>query len=287
MNELKKKEIRKAIHITVGSFIGSIGVLWFLNPIGLYSGGVTGIAQLIINLLNKYSSINMNLGLLVFVMNIPIIIFGLFKMTKKFVYYSVFSIALQSLFLGLIPVVILVENDFLTNAIIGGTLLGIGAGIALKVGGSLGGVDIIFQYIAFNSKFTMGTLGIMLNGVIVTLSGIFFSWPIAIYTIIRVLMTNLVVDKVHTSYNYIKLEVITEHGKDVARVLVDKTKHGVTVTSGKGAFSDNDKTILHTIISSYELNRVVSLIRLIDNDAFISVSTVEKVVGNFTKIIID
>ncbi|MFK5883423.1 MAG: YitT family protein [Candidatus Izemoplasma sp.] len=287
MSKELKKEIKKTVFITLGSLIGSIGVLWFLNPIGLYSGGLTGIAQLVINVLNHFFDISTNLGLLVFVLNIPIMIFGYMKMTRKFIYYSIFSIIIQSLFLGLIPVEIVIENDFITNAIIGGILLGIGAGLTLRVGGSMGGTDIIFQYIALNTNLTVGNLGLLLNGVIVSLSGFLFNWPIAIYTIIRVMMTNLVIDKVHTSYNYIKLEVITEHGKDVSEILVRKTRHGITVSSGKGAYSNNDKAILHTIISSYELNRIVSLIRHIDPNAFISVSTVKKVVGNFTKIIID
>lgn len=282
-----KKEVKKTVFISLGSLIGSVGVLWFLNPIGLYSGGLTGIAQLTINVLDKFFDFKINLGLFVFILNIPVMIFGYIKMTRKFIYYSIYSIILQSLFLGLIPVVIFVEGDFLTNAIIGGIMLGVGAGLALRVGGSMGGTDIIFQYVAFKTNLTIGNLGLVLNGIIVTLSGFLFNWPVAIYTIIRVIMTNLVIDKVHTSYNFIKLEVITEHGKEVSEILVRKTRHGVTVSSGKGAYSNNDKAILHTIISSYELNRIVLLIKQIDQDAFISVSTVKKVVGNFTKIIID
>ena len=68
---------------------------------------------------------------------------------------------------------------------------------------------------------------------------------------------------------------------------MDRTNHGVTVTNGKGAYSKKEKDILHTIISSYELNKFVVMIKEIDDAAFISVSTVKKVVGNFTKIIID
>jgi len=285
--KLIKREYKKIIVIAIGSLIYAIGVVWFLDPASLYSGGLAGITQLIVNVSNKYFGFSINLGLLIFILNIPIIIFGYLKMTKKFIYYSIYSVVLQSLFIGLFPVHVLLENDLLSNALVGGILLGIGTGLNLRVGGSAGGVDIIFQYISFKSNITMGTLGMLLNGIIIAIAGALFGWPIAIYTIIRVILTSLVIDKVHTSYNYIKIEVITEQGEAIADLLVSKTNHGVTITKGTGAYSHKDKDILHTIISSYELNKFIMLIRAIDKEAFISVSTVKKVVGNFTKIFID
>ncbi len=285
--EFFKKEYKKILVIALGSLIYSIGIIWFLNPAGLYSGGLSGIAQLTLNGMIKFAGVTMNLGLLLFIFNIPVIIFGFFKMTKKFIYYSIYSIVLQSLFIGLIPINILLENDLLSNALVGGILIGIGAGLNFRVGASSGGLDIVFQYVAFKKSITVGTLGIILNMLIVSIAGFAFGWTIAIYTVIRIILTSLVVDKVHTSYNYIKLEVITEKGEEIANLLVFRTKHGVTVSKGKGAYSHHEKDILHTIISSYEYNKFILLIREIDKDAFISVSTVKKVVGNFTKIFID
>ena len=141
-----KREYKKILIIALGSLIYAIGIVWFLNPSGLYSGGLTGVSQLITNTTDKYLGISLNLGLLLFILNIPIIIFGYLKMTKKFIYYSMYSVLLQSLFIGLFPIHILLENDLLSNALVGGILLGIGTGLNLRVGGSAGGVDIIFQY---------------------------------------------------------------------------------------------------------------------------------------------
>ncbi|MCK5762261.1 MAG: YitT family protein [Candidatus Izimaplasma sp.] len=282
-----KKEYKKILVIAVGSLIYAVGIVWFLNPSGVYSGGITGTAQLITNICDRFLGGSINLGLLIFLLNVPIVIFGFVKMTRKFIYYSLYSVLLQSLFIGLFPVNILLQNDLLSNALVGGILIGIGTGLNLRVGGSAGGVDIIFQYISFKRNITMGSLGMILNVFIISIAGFVFGWPIAIYTIIRVIITSLVIDKVHTSYNYIKIEVITEHGVEIADLLVSRTIHGVTISKGKGAYSHHEKDILHTIISSYELNKFIMLIRAIDKEAFISVSTVKKVVGNFTKIYID
>ena len=287
MKHFLKHEFKKIFFIALGSLITSIGVLWFLNPAGLYTGGLTGITQLLINIVFDISGTTLNLGLLVFIFNVPILIFGMFKMNKKFVYYSIYAIILQSLLLGLLPVSVVLKDDILSNALVGGTLVGVGVGMSFRVGGSGGGFDVIFQYIAFKKNIPVGTQSFSVNLIIIGIAGAIFSWPIAVYTIIRVLISNLVIDKVHTSYNFIKIEVITEKGEEIAHLLVEKTKHGVTVTSGKGAYSNKNKDILHTIISSYELNKFVVMIKKIDESAFISVSTVKKVVGNFTKIVID
>lgn len=287
MKKFLKHEAKKVISIAVGSLITSIGVVWFLNPAGLYTGGLTGVVQLLINIVYKINGTTLNLGLLVFIFNIPILTYGVIKMNRKFVYYSIYSIVLQSLFLGLIPVTIILENDVLSNALVGGILVGVGVGMSFRVGGSSGGFDIIFQNIALKKNIPIGTQSFSVNMIIIGAAGAVFSWTIAVYTIIRVLITNLVIDKIHTSYNYIKIEVITEKGDEIAHLLVTKTKHGVTVTSGKGAYSNKKKDILHTIISSYELNKFVVMIKEIDETAFISISTVKKVVGNFTKIVID
>ena len=287
MKKFLRHESKKIIFIAIGSLITSVGVVWFLNPAGLYTGGLTGVSQLLINIIFKYSENTLNLGFLVFILNIPILIFGMLKMNRKFIYYSVYAVIMQSLFLGLIPVSIILEDDILSNALVGGILVGVGVGMSFRVGGSSGGFDIIFQHIALRKNIPVGTQSFSVNLLIIGIAGAIFSWTTAVYTIIRVLITNLVIDKIHTSYNYIKIEVVTEKGAEIAQLLVEKTKHGVTVTSGKGAYSKKDKDILHTIISSYELNRIVVMIKKIDDEAFISVSTVKKVVGNFTKIVID
>ena len=134
----------------------------------------------------------------------------------------------------------MLEDDILSNALVGGILVGVGVGISFRVGGSSGGFDVIFQYIAFNKNIPVGTQSFSVNLVIIAIAGAIFSWPIAVYTIIRVLISNLVIDKIHTSYNFIKLEVISEKGTEISELLVAKTKHGVTVTKGKGAYSHND-----------------------------------------------
>ena len=107
-----KKEYKKIIVIAIGSLIYSIGIIWFLNPSGLYSGGLTGISQLIVNGSNEFFGLSINLGLLLFILNVPVVIFGFMKMTRKFIYYSLYSVVLQSLFLGLFPIHILLENDY-------------------------------------------------------------------------------------------------------------------------------------------------------------------------------
>ena len=83
-----KKNIKCAIMVTISTIIYCLGVMWFLEPAKLYSGGVTGIAQLISNVFGKYFDISIDIGILVFMINIPILIFGWKKVSKRFVICS-------------------------------------------------------------------------------------------------------------------------------------------------------------------------------------------------------
>ena len=287
------REVRRTIVLVFSSIIYSIGIVWFLEVDKLYSGGVSGISQLICNLFYKYANITLNLGLLVFILNVPLVILGWFCVGKKFTIYSLVSVLIQSIMLGIIPRVQITMPDgvtpldMLTNAIVGGALVGIGVGLPLRFGTSTGGLDILSQYLSFKKGLTVGMIGLCINLLITIMSGIHFGFTIAIYTMIRMIISMVFTDKIHTSYNYLNVEVITEYGEIMSETLMDKTFRGITLLKAEGAFSHHDKTIVYCIISSYELDYLVEIVKGIDNNAFVVVKPVKKIIGNFRRKVIN
>ena len=93
-----KEELRKTLIcvllVSVSTIIYCLGVMWFLDPAQLYSGGVTGIAQLISNASEKWLGERINLGFLVFILNIPIVIVGWKYVSKRFLAISSLSSSL-------------------------------------------------------------------------------------------------------------------------------------------------------------------------------------------------
>ena len=298
-----KKNIKCAVMVTISTVIYCLGVMWFLEPATLYSGGVTGIAQLISNTLNKFFNFRIDIGVLVFLMNIPILIFGWKKVSKRFVVCSVISIVLQTLLMNsILPVIDFGINtgvnpitgnvvgngngemDLILLAFIGGFVSGVGSSLALRYGTSTGGVDILAQALSFKKNISIGFVSLVVNVVVATLGAMVFGNPaVLFYTIIRIIVQSVITDKIHTAYNFLKVEIVTTKQEELAQLLLSDIGRGVTIVSAMGAYTHSEKSILEIIISSYEIHRVVDDARKIDPGVFITVSPVKRVIGNFKR----
>ena len=287
-----KKNIICVVMVTISTVIYCFGVTWFLEPANLFSGGVTGIAQLIAAVFSRLgvNFISEYLGVIVLLLNVPIVIFGWTKVSKRFAVCSVISIGIQTLLLNdVIPIIDLGINqpdtmDMLLLSFMGGFVCGVGSALALRCGTSTGGVDILAQAISFKKNISIGFMSLVVNVIIAILGAVVFGNPaIAFYTIVRIIVQSVVTDKVHTSYNFLKVEIVTTKPEEVSQLLLTDIGRGITVVNAMGAYTHTEKSILETIISSYEMHRVIDDARKIDPGVFITVSPVKRVVGNFKR----
>ena len=293
-NERKNQEIKKTIFciimVTISTIIYSLGVIWFINPAHLYSGGVTGIAQLIVNFVYKFTDYKLDLGLLVLALNIPILIYGFKAVSKRFVLCSIISILLQTIIMSNVvsPHLMIKEletiNDTMLLAFMGGFVCGLGSALALRYGTSTGGIDVLAQAIAFKGKVSIGYLSLIINVLIAITGAILYgSALVAFYTIVRIIAQSVVTDRVHTAYNFLKVEIICEKGEEVASLLMNDIQRGVTILSGKGAYTHNDKAVIDIVVSSYEVNKVIEDAKKVDSTIFVTVTPVKNLFGNFAK----
>lgn len=303
-----KKEVKRTLFcilmVSISTFIYCIGVMWFLEPAAVFSGGVTGIAQLITNVSEKWLGYKVNLGLLIFLINVPIVLFGWKKVSKIFAVCSVISIILQTVLMsgiipnfdfgintGINPITNVTigsnsnkEMDLLLLSITGGFITGLGASLALRYGTSTGGIDIIAQAISFKKNVSIGFISLIVNIVIAILGAMVFGAPaILFYTIARIVTQSIVTDRIHTAYNYLKVEIVTVKGDEMTSVLISNVGRGITLLNAIGGYTHVEKTLLETIVSSYELEKVITDAKKIDPNAFISVIPIKTVVGNFKK----
>ena len=298
-----KKNIVCVVMVTISTIIYCMGVMWFLEPASLYSGGVTGIAQLISNSCSRFFNIKIDLGLIVFLINIPILIFGWKKVSKRFVICSVISIILQTVLMNkIIPVVDFgintglnpitgvmfpgsgSEMDLLLLSFVGGFISGVGSSLALRYGTSTGGVDILAQAVSFKKNISIGFISLVVNVIIAILGAFLFGNPaVAFYTIIRIIVQSVITDKVHTAYNFLKVEIVTTKTQEVSQLLLSDIGRGITIINAIGAYTHTEKSVLEIIISSYEMHRVIDDAKRVDPSVFITVSPVRRVIGNFKR----
>ncbi len=281
-------DIFRTILVIVTSTVYSLAVIWFLEPANLISTGITAIGQ-ILNRAFGLGGITIPIGVFSLIFNVPLWIYGMKTVSKRFVIYSVLSILVQSFWLmgwdwinvdfGINP------NDRFFLGVIAGLVCGSSIGLALRYGASTGGFDIIAQALALKKNISIGMFSTIINVLLAIIAGgiIEHSWDITLYTFIFIILSNLVVDKIHTAYNYLRVDVISNHADEVAQALLDGIQRGCTIATVKGAYTKEEKYDIFMIISSYELQKAADIIRTTDPGAFMTVSPIKRIFGKFFK----
>ena len=273
--------------VIISAVIYSLAVDWFLEPAKLLSIGVTAISQ-VLNRLFGLGNINIPIGVFSLLLNIPLCVFGYKYVSHRFIIFTALSVIIQSiLLLGFIPTPEFINDireDRLFLAIIAGLVSGVGIGIALRYGTSTGGIDIVAQ--AFNLKkgVSIGVFSMIANIILAIIGGIIDKDPTTtLYTFIFIIICNLVVDKIHTAYNYLRIDVITSKKEEVSNALLTEIKRGCTIMDVQGAYTHNYKFDVFMVISSYELEHAKNIINEVDPNAFIMVLPVKRIIGAFFK----
>lgn len=288
-HNLNKKDIIlndlfRVFIVLFSSALYSLAVVWFLEPAGLVSVGMTGIGQ-ILNKLFGYVNVNIPIGVFTFVLNIPLCIYGFKTVSPRFIIYTMLSVAVMSIMLlGWIPKVDfgISSYDKLFLSIIAGLISGVGVGFALRYGTSTGGFDILAQAFSLKKHIPIGFILMILNIFIAVIYGGIMqgNWSITLYTFIFIIISNVVVDKIHTAYNYLKIEIVTKN-KNLTQELMNGIQRGCTYYNVKGAYTDEDKYEVFMVISAYELEKAKKIIYDVDPDAFIMVVPIKRIIGRF------
>ena len=168
--ELNRRTLSRTVMTIAGNLIYAAGVNLMINPIHLYSGGFTGISQLIRLFLTEFLHFPEipgldYMGIIYFTINIPLFFMAYRVMGRRFCITTLVSIAMASAFLAVIPVpsVPIVEDRILAS-VTGGLGSGVGAGLVLRAGSSQGGQDIIGVCLAkTHPDFKVGTIGIIIS----------------------------------------------------------------------------------------------------------------------------
>jgi len=275
--KMNKTNIIDILFIILGSFLGSIGVNMFLIHASLLSGGVTGVA-LIIQYIFKIQA-----GYIILILNIPLFLLSLKKLNRKFSLYSLVGILTFSISLILTHPIsnILNINDKLLYCIYGGVVNGVGFGLVFSHRGSTGGFDIVSMLIRKKyTNYNIGKINFGINLIIVSISAVIFGLPTALYTLIAMFTTSVVLDNVVKGLNQSKaVLIITEKEEEVEKLIMGKLNRGVTCLYGEGAFTKEKKKVLYCIVPLSQLPELKELVMNIDKQAFLSILDASEVQG--------
>lgn len=272
-----------------GSFLYAFAVNIFVVPMGLYTGGLLGLCQLLRTLIYQQLGIVNGFdfsGLLYFLLNVPIFLAAYRVLGRGFFISSLTCTATSTLFLSLIPALPEpVVEDILANCLVGGILTGVGCGIMLTCGCSSGGLDIVGLCLAKRgSRFTIGRFNIIFNAILYGLCGLLFSPGTMIYSIIYMVFSSVVLDKVHQQSINVQVLIFTKDRQaELADYITKELSRGVTYWTGEGGYTHQPVKVLCTCLSKYEINELRDVILKIDPHAFLTTQEGVKVMGYFPR----
>lgn len=266
--------MNKILAIIIGSIIVGVAYNMFLIPHKILSSGLSGIA-IMLGIISPF-----NTGILNFLLNLPLLILGVLKLGKQFISYTILSVVVLSISLYVIPIHA-ISTEPILSSLFGGVLTGAGIGIIFRASGSSGGFDIIAMLLQKKNDFPLGTLLSAMNAVVVVISGFVFGWDAALNTLVAIYATGKVIDTIHTNHIKLTLMIVTNKGDELKTKLLANLYRGITMMDGQGAYTGQERKILMTVITRYQLTEVKGLINEVDPDAFVNITETTEVVGMF------
>ncbi|MGE5676154.1 MAG: YitT family protein [Mycobacterium leprae] len=265
----------QAVSVIVGALLVAASYQWFYVPYHLVTGGVAGIALL------THQLLHWPIGLQVLVYNIPILWWGWRDHGRRFILLTVLGILSLTTFTTFLPQRMVIANDPMLNAIFGGLVNGIGAGLAFRASGSLGGLDV--AVVSLNRRYSLpiGDLTMGFNALIVAALAITQDVKLALYTLVSMFVIGRLIDVITTGAVKKTALIVTSNPELVAERINHEMGRGVTRLEGVGAYSGESRSVLICVITRYELARVKEITAAADPQGFIAVLQTDQVSGRF------
>lgn len=278
---MKNKIIKNTLLIVIGSIIYAVSISLFLEPNKIAPGGVSGIAIMA----GHY--IDIGVGTLTFLINVPILIIGLIKLGKEFFAGTVVSILLSSVLTDIFAKFPTLTDDKMLAAIFGGVTLAIAIGLIFKAGYTTGGTDIIVRLIKLRHKhLKTGIIFFIVDGIISVASGIVFENPdYALYALTALVISSVVLDIVLYGSDEARLVyIITKKEKEITGYILKELDIGCTLLDCEGAYSGEKRQTIMCAIKKRDLPQLQEYVLKTDSDSFMIITSANEVYGEGYKL---
>lgn len=269
--------------ISAGIVLMAAGFYFFLIPLNLVAGGVTGLGIVLEHLFD------LRISLFVLGLNLLLLLLGLAVLGKRIFYRSIYGSLLFPAVLFLLERFVPLldfDHDLVIGTVFGGALVGIGFGLMLKYGGTSGGTDIPVKIFHQKLGIPVSTAVYVFDGIIVSIGILVFfqdnGLVVGLYALISIFISGKLADIVVVGGATKKaMQIITCEPERIKQAIYDTVSRGVTVMNIKGGYTNLDKTMLVTVITKQEYYIVREIIARLDEQAFVYVTPATEIHGDF------
>ena len=288
--------------ITIGAVIMALGIGVFLVDAKVVPGGASGLAMAI----HYLSGNKIPVGLMIWLINVPLYIWGIKELGKRFGLRTFYGFTVSSFFIdffrGDIPgfsnlrlqdslaVRNLLEHDFLFAIIISGFLIGVGVGIIFKFKGTTAGSDIVAAIMQKHHGIKPGQAIMITDFLVITFAGLVIHFEnlspgkpalvLTFYAFFLLFISTRIIDMLIDGFDYARMAtIISDKADEIARVIVKDFSRGATALKSRGLYKNIEREVIVTVVTLKEVGKLTEVIKEIDPDAFVVINNVHEVLG--------
>ncbi len=270
-----RQELPTLVLSTFGTVIVAFGIMSLTIPYRFPDSGVSGIA-----VLSSYV-FGISPAWVVGILNLVLLLWGLRELPKRFIGWTVYGVILLTILMKLFestPYPLL--NERLLVAILAGTVKGLGSGLVLRSGSSLGGTDILVVALRKRYGVEVGQFTFYINLVILGVSVFVVGLEGAIYGLVSIFANALVTDNVLRSFDRRRqVFVISNHPHETGEFIMNELHRGVTLLQGEGGYTHQEKPAILCVLTPRQTMDLKRYLSVNDPKAFMIVSDASEVLG--------
>jgi uncharacterized membrane-anchored protein YitT (DUF2179 family) len=269
------------ISIIFYTLIFSAGIKYFVLPHPVFSGGFSGVAQVLVKIFP-----GLEVGQLLIYLNIPVLILSYFYLSKRFFLRTLLTIFLSGYLIDALPQLPngVATSNILLSVVFGGVVIGFSIGKILENYASTGGIDIIGTVLLKSGKnIGVGGISIIMNLIIFT-AAFYLEQNIetVMYSVVLTFVVGFVIDRTQSQVNMTMITVYSKRS-GLGNIISDELNRSSTRFDVIGGYSSRKLFAYQIIVDNSEIKEVKKIARNYDDDAFIVFQDVREVRGNFTK----
>lgn len=272
------RELRNWAFVIAGSALVGLGVVCFLQPNQIATGGTPGMAILI------QSMSGLSIGMLIILINIPLLLIAYRIIGKTFFLRTVVTTFLCSISVEIFARVFelgVISEDKLLSSLFGGILVGTGVGAILRGNSSAGGSTIIARILYHEFRIRPGQTILMMDAAIIFASAFVFNGiEPSLWSLVCIYATSRCIDVVISGSTSERIvHIVTNHVTAVGDKLNQELGFQGTIVSGVGMNNKKVKNMIFVVVENRRLGRLRELVHSVDRDAFIVVMKASELMG--------
>lgn len=276
----KKKFIREYSIITLGIFIISMAVYFFMIPSNVIVGSLSGLVIVLANF------IPLPISVMTFILNAALLVIGFIFIGKEFgaktVYTSIMLPVFLFIFEKIVPNNKSLTGDILIDTICYILVVSVGLAMLFNANASSGGLDIVAKIV---NKYLHVEIGkaMTITGMCVAVSSVFvYGTKEVVLSILATYVNGIVIDNFIGGFNRRKrVCILSDHYEVIQKFITEELKRGVTLYTAMGGYNKTERIEIVTILTQNEYGKLLEYLHTVDMRAFVTVSTVNEVIGEW------